>query len=106
MGSGGLGPCPGEPPHIIAGRALIALRELYCLHGQLARLEGDHYRLGFWLSKQNEAIFLEGSDPGISFPSTFDPSTRHIYTVVSNTTTGAWPVEVVKEIEAIRTTAV
>jgi hypothetical protein len=34
-----------EPPHILAGRALIAIRALYRAHGQLTRREGDHLEL-------------------------------------------------------------
>jgi hypothetical protein len=56
------------------------------------------YGLGFWLTNDGEAVFLEGSDPGISFRSTFKPSTGLFYSVLSNTTSGAWPV--VKELEA------
>jgi len=55
------------------------------------------YGLGFWLT--NDGVFLEGSDPGISFRSTFKPSTGLLCSVLSNTTSGAWPV--VKEIEAL-----
>ena len=32
-------------PHFLAGEALIAIRALYRLHGQLAQLEGDHLEL-------------------------------------------------------------
>ena len=39
-----------EPPHIVAGRAWIAIRALYRAHGQLTRLEGDH--LGQLLQKR------------------------------------------------------
>jgi hypothetical protein len=31
-----------KAPHFVAGRALIALREISKVHGRLARLEGDH----------------------------------------------------------------
>ena len=34
-----------EAPHIIAGRAWIAIRTLYRAHGQLVRREGDHLEL-------------------------------------------------------------
>ena len=36
-------------------------------------------------------------DPGISFRSAFEPRTTLLYTVLSNTTDGAWPV--VRELE-------
>ena len=34
-----------DPPHIIAGRAWIAIRRLFRTHAQLARMEGDHLAL-------------------------------------------------------------
>lgn len=66
------------------------------------------YGLGFWLANEEsiarpaadgEAVTLEGSDAGISFRSTFEPSTGLLYTVLSNTTSGAWPVA--RELEAV-----
>ncbi len=57
------------------------------------------YGLGFWLAKGREAVQLEGFDAGISFRSSFEPSTGLLYSVISNTTSGAWPV--VREIEAV-----
>jgi hypothetical protein len=55
------------------------------------------YGLGFWLT--DDGVFLEGYDPGISFRSTFKPSTGLLYSLLSSTTSAAWPV--VKEIEAL-----
>jgi CubicO group peptidase (beta-lactamase class C family) len=57
------------------------------------------YGLGFWLAPARGAIHLEGSDPGISFRSAFEPATELLYTVISNTTSGAWPI--VRELAAI-----
>jgi CubicO group peptidase (beta-lactamase class C family) len=56
------------------------------------------YGLGFWLSRERGTVFLEGCDPGISFRSSFDPATGLLCSVLSNTTSGAWPV--VRELEA------
>ena len=50
------------------------------------------YGLGFWLHATTEAVFLEGSDAGVSFRSVHDPRSSLTYTVISNTTEGAWPV--------------
>lgn len=50
------------------------------------------YGLGFWLLEGGRAVELEGSDPGISFRSHFEPGTNLLFTVLSNTTRGAWPV--------------
>jgi CubicO group peptidase (beta-lactamase class C family) len=60
------------------------------------------YGLGFWLSSAREVVGIEGSDPGISFRSSFEPSTGALYTVLSNTTAGAWPVA--RELEALLST--
>jgi CubicO group peptidase (beta-lactamase class C family) len=50
------------------------------------------YGLGFWLHASTEAVILEGMDAGVSFWSTHDPRADLTYTVVSNTTDGAWPI--------------
>jgi CubicO group peptidase (beta-lactamase class C family) len=50
------------------------------------------YGLGFWLHASTDAVILEGMDAGVSFRSTHDPRALRTYTVVSNTTDGAWPV--------------
>jgi CubicO group peptidase (beta-lactamase class C family) len=50
------------------------------------------YGLGFWLAPDGAAVELEGADAGISFRSRYDPATGASWTVVSNTSDGAWPV--------------
>ena len=60
------------------------------------------YGLGFWLARDGRTVQLEGADAGISFRSGFEPATGLLYTVVSNTTSGAWPV--VEELESLITT--
>ena len=57
---------------------------------------GRGYGLGLWLDESS--VFIEGSDPGISFRSRFDPGTGLSYGVLSNTTRGAWPI--VKALDA------
>jgi CubicO group peptidase (beta-lactamase class C family) len=56
------------------------------------------YGLGFWIAEDAPTVQLEGSDPGISFRSGFAPQSGLVYTVISNTTSGAWPV--VKALES------
>ena len=56
------------------------------------RPAGRRYGLGFWLHHSQEAVILEGSDAGISFRSCHNPSGGVTWTVVSNTTEGAWPL--------------
>ena len=50
------------------------------------------YGLGFWLDGSGDAVRLEGYDSGVSFRSWHVPTSSLTYTVVSNTTDGAWPV--------------
>jgi len=50
------------------------------------------YGLGFWLHASSDAVILEGCDAGVSFRSVHDPRTRVTYTVISNTSDGAWPI--------------
>jgi CubicO group peptidase (beta-lactamase class C family) len=53
---------------------------------------GMRYGLGFWLHPTSDAVVLEGVDAGVSFRSVHDPRTSVTWTVVSNTTDGAWPL--------------
>ncbi len=57
------------------------------------------YGLGFWLDPTGPQVNLEGMDAGASFRSVHNPTTGLTYTVISNTTDGAWPVlDVLSEI--------
>jgi CubicO group peptidase (beta-lactamase class C family) len=60
--------------------------------------ESMRYGLGMWIYRTGDAMVLEGSDAGVSFRTLCDPVTRFTYTVLSNTTAGAWPI--VRHIEA------
>ena len=50
------------------------------------------YGLGFWLHESRDVVELHGYDAGVSFRSVHDPAERLTYTVLSNTTEGAWPL--------------
>jgi CubicO group peptidase (beta-lactamase class C family) len=50
------------------------------------------YGLGFWLHRSSAAVVLEGFDAGVSFRSVHDPVSNLTYTVVSNSSDGAWPI--------------
>jgi CubicO group peptidase (beta-lactamase class C family) len=50
------------------------------------------YGLGIWLHPSDDRVELHGSDAGVSFQTVHDPSERFTYTVLSNTTYGAWPI--------------
>lgn len=54
--------------------------------------EDARYGLGFWLAETGNTVKLVGSDVGVSFYSAHDPTNRSTWTVVSNTTDGAWPM--------------
>ena len=51
---------------------------------------GYGYGLGFWL--HGDAVQLEGYDAGVSFRSRHWAGTATTWTVISNTSDGAWPV--------------
>ena len=57
------------------------------------------YGLGFWLAAAGDAVLLEGYDAGVSFRSKHNPTTGTTYTVLANTSEGAWPV--VRELDAL-----
>lgn len=50
------------------------------------------YGLGLWLAQDGSAAQLEGYDAGVSFRSVDDPDRGVTWTVVSNTSDGAWPI--------------
>jgi CubicO group peptidase (beta-lactamase class C family) len=50
------------------------------------------YGLGIWLHPSRDLVELHGSDAGVSFQTVHDPNERFTYTVLSNTTEGAWPI--------------
>ena len=56
--------------------------------------ESARYGLGFWLHASTDvAMRISGGDAGVSCYSVHDPEARRLtYTVLSNTTGGAWPV--------------
>lgn len=54
--------------------------------------ESRRYGLGFWLHGDRDVVMLEGCDAGVSFRTVHDPSAAVTWTVVSNTSDGAWPI--------------
>jgi CubicO group peptidase (beta-lactamase class C family) len=66
--------------------------------GELVRPRSDvpqqssRYGLGFWLHGASNVVMLEGCDAGVSFRSAHDPEQNITSTVISNTTSGAWPI--------------
>ena len=54
--------------------------------------ESARYGLGFWLHASTDAVRVSGGDAGVSCYSIHDRRATLTYTVLSNTTGGAWPV--------------
>ncbi len=54
--------------------------------------ESRRYGLGFHVHETGDAVWLEGSDAGVSFRSLHEPGQGVTYTVISNWTDGAWPI--------------
>ena len=50
------------------------------------------YGLGFWLRPELGSVLLTGYDAGASFRTLHHPASAITFTVVSNTSEGAWPV--------------
>lgn len=55
-------------------------------------VESRRYGLGFWIRLDRETPMLEGYEAGVSFRSVYDPPSAFMYTVMSNTSAGAWPL--------------
>ncbi|HEX5823313.1 MAG TPA: serine hydrolase domain-containing protein [Candidatus Limnocylindrales bacterium] len=54
--------------------------------------EGRRYGLGFWLRPDRPTPMLEGMDAGVSCRTVYDRPSGLTYTVISNTSSGAWPL--------------
>jgi hypothetical protein len=50
------------------------------------------YGLGVWLPPTGDDVQLEGCDAGMSFRSAHLPAAGITWTVIGNTTDGAWPI--------------
>jgi hypothetical protein len=78
---------------LVAGRIVPEdwVAEMTRPHSEVPE-EKARYGLGFWLSETSPILKLVGGDAGVSFTSAYDPTSRVTWTVVSNTTDGAWPM--------------
>jgi CubicO group peptidase (beta-lactamase class C family) len=54
--------------------------------------ERRRYGLGFWIWPARETVMLEGMDAGISCRTAYDRPSGLTYVVISNTSSGAWPL--------------
>jgi CubicO group peptidase (beta-lactamase class C family) len=75
-----------------AGRLLPDDLVADMLRARSTTSSGSRYGLGFWLGAQEGVVSLVGSDAGVSFRSVHDRRHDLTWTVVSNTSEGAWPV--------------
>jgi CubicO group peptidase (beta-lactamase class C family) len=57
-----------------------------------APADSARYGLGFWLHESSNSVRLVGHDAGASFWTVHDPVGDFTYTVLSNTSEGAWPI--------------
>jgi CubicO group peptidase (beta-lactamase class C family) len=80
-------------PAFFGGKLVPAdwVAELVRPRSEVPRMR-SRYGLGFWLDAVSDAVFLEGSDAGVSFRSVHDPAADRTYTVISNSSGGAWPL--------------
>jgi CubicO group peptidase (beta-lactamase class C family) len=58
---------------------------------EMVKPHSEEYGLGFWLDGTRGHVRLEGSDAGVSFY-TLRSGGGSLFTVISNTTAGAWPI--------------
>lgn len=72
------------------------LTELYIKPYTKAKSEGEniYYGYGIWLSKEDNTLeeYIVGCDAGVSFKSAVIRKNEVVYTVISNTGDGAWPI--------------
>ena len=54
--------------------------------------EGRGYGVGFWLHPSSGTVVMEGMDAGISFQSLHARASNVTITIMSNTSSGAWPI--------------
>jgi CubicO group peptidase (beta-lactamase class C family) len=78
---------------LFAGRIVGAERVAEMVRPRSDWPEGSaRFGLGFYLHATGDAVWLEGSDAGVSFASRCEPSSSTMYTVISNWSAGAWPI--------------
>jgi CubicO group peptidase (beta-lactamase class C family) len=78
---------------LFAGRILpLPVVERIVEPRSVLRDGGPRYGLGFWLRPDRETVMLEGSDAGVSCRTVYDRPSSLVYTVISNTSSGAWPL--------------
>jgi CubicO group peptidase (beta-lactamase class C family) len=77
---------------LFAGRILPAAVVDDLVHVRATAESGERYGLGVELGAGDGVVSLTGSDAGVSFRSVHRRATDTTWTVISNTSEGAWPV--------------
>jgi hypothetical protein len=80
----------GYPPvstHKLASTEVLRPRSL-----APSRTDPRRYGRGVWLHATTSTAIIDGSDAGVSFRSHHEPTSHRIFTVISNTSAGAWPM--------------
>jgi hypothetical protein len=77
---------------LFAGRILPGAVVDDLVHVRATAESGERYGLGVELGAGDGVVSLTGSDAGVSFRSVHRRATDTTWTVISNTSEGAWPV--------------
>jgi CubicO group peptidase (beta-lactamase class C family) len=78
---------------LFAGRILPKDRVAEMVRPRSARPSGiARYGLRYWRHATSDVVELEGADAGVAARTRHDPNERLTFTVISNTTEGAWPI--------------
>jgi CubicO group peptidase (beta-lactamase class C family) len=83
---------------------LVSMPTLTAMLSVQSSAEGEYYGYGVWLKKKDETVFLpffQGSDPGVSFISRYDPQSKLRIHIVSNKGENVWSLA--SKIEASQT---
>lgn len=77
----------------LAGEVVTPARRDLMLHPfSDAPEQAGRYGMGCWRHRTTDLVWFEGMDAGVSFRSVHDPGTGVTHTVLSNTSSGAWPM--------------
>ncbi|MEM8706877.1 MAG: serine hydrolase domain-containing protein [Actinomycetota bacterium] len=77
---------------VLDGRVVSADAITMMTNPRSADNETTSYGLGFWLSATGDHVWLEGMDAGVSMQTGVRRSTGERYSVLANTSAGAWPL--------------
>ena len=69
----------------------VVSKELFALMTS-PQTDSGEYGYGFWLKKDSKIPYFQGSEPGVSFISSFDEAHRLIITVTSNLGQNVWAI--------------